>query len=180
MLRGAKSLLDVFSDFFNKANEFYHRKISPKHSSISSAYILANLFEVETALYVASRNLSEIASSNVTSKLIDLRLTYLASRCAKSSSDKDSFQNFVFSDQRTIREAYNQGEIELKDILKAVYNAEKFKDWLCKYSISSNLLNEYCREITKDSILDKLPSKTIRWSLFTGSGIIGDLILTGE
>lgn len=39
-------------------------------------------------------------------------------------------------------------------------------------------MNEYCREVTKDSIIDKLPSKAIRWSVFTGAGAVGDLLLT--
>jgi len=163
---------------FSKVNEFYHRRISPNHSSITPAYVLANLYDIEKDLYYASRNLSEIASSNVTSKLIDLRLTHLANRCAKSNSDKDSFQNLIFCNQKTIRESYNQGNIDLKEILKAVYNADRFKDWLGKHAIDSNLLNEYCREVTKDSIIDKLPSKAIRWSVLTGAGVVGDLLFT--
>lgn len=162
---------------FRKANKFYHKRISPNHSSITPAYILSNIYDLETDLYYASRNLSEISSSNVTSKLIDLRLTHLANRCAKSNSDKDSFQNFVFCNQKTIREAYNHGTIGINEILKAIYNADKFKYWLGKHIIDSNLLNEYYREITKDSIIDKLPSKVIRWSVFTGAGVVGELLL---
>jgi hypothetical protein len=162
---------------FKKLNEIYHRRISPSYSSITPAHILSNLYDIEIDLYYASRNLSEIASSNITSKLIDLRITHLANRCSKSNSEKDSFQNLVFCNQKTIREAYNQGQIELKEILKAIYNADRFKDWLVKQSIDSNLLNEYCREVTKNSNIDKLSSKIIRWSLFTGAGLIGEVLL---
>jgi hypothetical protein len=164
---------------FDLLNSFYHLRIPASHSSLSTAFILTNLYDIETDLYYASRNLSEISSSNVESKLIDLRLIHLAERCSKSTSEKDSFQELVFNGQKTVREAYNSGKIDLQAILRAIYGADKFKDWLNKQIIDAQLLKEYFREVTKDSVIDKLPSKSIRWSVFTGAGIIGDLLLTG-
>lgn len=118
---------------FIKINQFYHRRVSKSHSSISPAFILSNIYDIETDLYYASRNLSEISSSNVSSKLIDLRLQHLAERCAKSASDKDSFQDFVFKHQKTVREAYHSGNVTIKEVLKAIYAADRFKDWLGKH-----------------------------------------------
>ena len=33
--------------------------------------------------------------------------------------------------------------------------------------------------MTKKTIIDKLPGKSARWSVFTGAGIITDLVATG-
>ena len=63
--------------------------------------------------------------------------------------------------------------------MKAIYAADRFKGWLVKQDIDSELIKEYYKEVTKNSSFDHLPGKSLRWSIFTGLGIASDLIIAG-
>lgn len=164
---------------FDVLNSLYHKRVPISHSSLSPAYILSNIYDIESDLYFASRNLSELATSPLSSELLALRLSHLTMRCSKSQNQKDSFQDFIFSEQKKIREEFNLGHIPLEKLLEAIYNADKFKDWLISKDIDASLLKEYFNEVTKDTLIEKLLGKTVRWSIFTGTGILSDLFITG-
>jgi hypothetical protein len=50
---------------------------------------------------------------------------------------------------------------------------------LTKKSPESDLIKEYYAEVTKETVADKLPGKTARFSVFTGLGLAADAVLTG-
>lgn len=162
---------------FEKVNTLYHKRIPPSHSSLSPALILSHLYDIETDLYFSSRQLSEIATTPVATKLISAKFRHLARRCNKSDTQKDAFQDFVFKENKSIREAYNSGQIDLETVMKAIYEADRFKGWLAKQDIDSDLIKEYYKEVTKNSPFDHLPGKSLRWSIFTGLGIVSDLLI---
>ncbi|HXX36248.1 MAG TPA: hypothetical protein VEM15_17400 [Thermodesulfobacteriota bacterium] len=164
---------------FEKLNIIYHRRIPPSHSSLSPALILSHIYDIETDLYFSSRQLSEIATTPLATKLISARMGHLARRCCTSDAQKDAFQDLIFKDNKSIREAFNTGKIELETVIKAIFEADKFKDWLCKQDVDTDLVKQYYKEVTKDSLIDHLPAKSIRWSLFTGLGILSDIVITG-
>jgi hypothetical protein len=109
----------------------------------------------------------------------DRTLGHLASRCNRSIIQKNAFQELVFKENKSIREAFNGGEIDLESVMKAILEADKFKAWLIKQDIDSDLIKEYYKEVTKHSLIDRLPGKSVRWSIFTGLGIASDLLITG-
>ncbi len=164
---------------FQKVNMLYHKRIPPSHSSLSPALILAHLYDIETDLFYSSRQLSEIATTPLAAKLIAFKLGHLAKRCNKSDTQKDTFQDFVFKENKSIREAYNSGRITLETVMKAIYEADRFKGWLAKQDIDSDLIKEYYKEVTKNSSFDHLPGKSLRWSIFTGLGIASDMLIAG-
>ncbi len=164
---------------FEKLNSLYHMNVSPAHSSLSPALLLSLIFDVECDLHFAARQLSELATSPVSSKLIAKRFSHLADRCDKSNKHKDSFQEFVFKDNKTIRESYNSGEVPLSEIVKVILKATEFKKWLEGRDINSDLLREYYKEVTKETFIDKLPTRYVRWAMFTGGGVALDLAVTG-
>jgi hypothetical protein len=164
---------------FDKLNRLYHVNVSPADSSLSEALLLAHVFNVECDLYFAARQLSEIATSPVSSALIAKRFSHLARRCEKSIQNKDSFQEFVFKGNRTIRESYNSGEIAISEIVKIILKADRFKQWLDGKEIDSNLLFEYYKEVTNETLVNKLPIRYVRWAVFTGAGIALDLAVGG-
>lgn len=50
-------------------------------------------------------------------------------------------------------------------------HARKFKEWLSDLSEDTSLIKQYHEDVTSGSWIDKLPSKSARWALFTGAGI---------
>ncbi|MDQ4121565.1 MAG: hypothetical protein M3209_08980 [Acidobacteriota bacterium] len=109
---------------------------------------------------------------------------------ARKGSDEQIsvFQDFVYDDPRALREVINKGERSFRDLYKLLTEANKFKNWLKDQNPDQKLIKAYFKEVTKKSWIDKLPSKTARWSLFQlmgfgidalGAGGLGSLFKIG-
>lgn len=164
---------------FSALNAAYHKRISPTHSSITPASILMHILDLEKELYFSSRNLSELASSNLSAKLAESKIDYILARTTKSRETLSNFTNFLFKDAKAIREAVNSGEIDLDELVKVLQKSKRFKKWIVSVQPDANLIQSYYEEVTKKSIVDRLPGKSARWALFTGLGLTADVIATG-
>ncbi len=172
--------LIVKSDIvFPEANRFYHQRIPASHSTLSPAYLLAHLLSVKADLHFAARYESEIAIDDINASIIRQHFGHLFSRLEASHQPVAAFQDFVFDDARAIAEAVRQGSCRLADLLPILPKAAKFKEWLRSEAPQHNLVKAYFREVVTPTWLDKLPSKTVRWLLFTSTGIGLDAIGAG-
>jgi len=164
---------------FPALNALYHKRISPAHSSITPASILAHILDIEKELYFSSLNLSELASSSLSAKLAEMKIDYILARSTKSREALSSFTGFLFKDAKAIRETVNSGNIDLDELVKVLQNSKRFKKWIVNLRPDTNLLQSYYEEVTKKTILDRLPGKSLRWVIFTGLGLAADAFGTG-
>jgi hypothetical protein len=164
---------------FQALNSIYHRVVPARHSSLSPASILSELLEVECDLYFASTYLTEIASTELGSRLMADKITYLAHRRFVSRRNIEQFQQVVLGDARALREAINTGKVAISDALKIVRKPRKFKGWLAKQEVNADLIKDYYNELTKDSFIDRLPGKSLRWLIFAGLGLAADSVGSG-
>lgn len=164
---------------FVALNELYHRRVPPEHSSISPALILSHLLDVEKELFFASSNLSELASSNLSAKLAEQKIDYVLSRSAKSNEELTHFEEFVFNDAKSIREAINSNQINLDELISVLQNSKQFKKWIVGIKPDADIVKSYYEEVTRKSGVDKLPGKSVRWVVFTGLGLAADAVATG-
>jgi hypothetical protein len=177
-LRDSGILVHTNIDFV-QLNKIYHQRVSPSHSSLTPAYILSLLLEVEKELYFSSSNLSELATSNLSSRLAEAKIDYTLAKSTQSRSKLNGFTEFLFHDAKAIREAVNTNKIDRDDLVKVLVDSKKFKAWLSEIQPSNDLIREYHKAVTHTPVLDKLPSKTMRWTLFTGLGIAADVLIGG-
>jgi len=161
---------------FGKLNNLCQEKVPGGPVSISPARLLSHIYNAECDLYFASTLLTEIATNDISSGLMVERLKYLVDKSNKSQKDIKQFKEFVFADGKMLREAVNTKNVEIKDVVKVLLKSSKFKQWLKNQSANGDLLKEYYKAVTKDSFLDKLPSKMSRWIIFTGLGMIADVL----
>ena len=117
---------------------------------------------------------SDLATDPINSRLLSCKIGNLFNKIEVKSSQYNEFQEFVFEDGKSIASAINSGEKTYNDLLNLLREARKFKEWLAGKPNDGKLLKEYFKEVTKDSWVDKLPNKTIRWSLFSGVGLAID------
>ncbi len=172
--------IKVTSNFdFQILNHLYHQVISPKHSSLTPASILVNILDLEKELYFASLNLSEMATSEISSSLAKKKFNYIINKSEKSADKLSNFQGFVFDDAKDLRGAINSNKIEINDLVDVLIKSTKFKSWLSELKPDNNLIKEYHSAVTRESFVDKLPAKSIRFSFFTGLGFAADTVLTG-
>lgn len=156
---------------FTAANHSYHKKFLPKHSTLSSAYLLSNLMSVRGHWYFASKFNSEMAADPLRSRIISLKFRDLICGREKSQAELSLFQEFVFEDARALGDSIQFSNRSFKDLLRVLDDGKKFKEWLAKKDIEDGLLREYFRETTAGSWIDKLPPKAVRWSIFQAIGL---------
>lgn len=164
---------------FLELNQVYHKYTPPTHSTITPGGILSHTLNTESELFFSSNNLSEIATSDLSANLISNKINYLMEKSIRSSEKIQDFQGFVFDDAKSLKEAINGKRIDLDDLIAVLKNSQKFKKWILGLEPDQDLIKSYYAEVTKETFIDKLPGKTTRWSIFTGAGIIADVVATG-
>lgn len=156
---------------------------SPELNLVDHKYIprliLSETLSMENELFFSSNNLSEIATSGLSANLISHKVNYLLAKSIRSSKEIQDFQSFVFADTKSLREAINKKQIDLDDLISVLKKSQKFKKWILGIDPDHNLLKSYYAEVTKGTIVDKLPGKSARWGIFTGTGLIADAVATG-
>ncbi|EOQ90309.1 hypothetical protein LEP1GSC202_0348 [Leptospira yanagawae serovar Saopaulo str. Sao Paulo = ATCC 700523] len=156
---------------FNSLNKIYNKSRINKENILTPAYLLTNIFDVETDLFHASNNLSEIVSTTQKSMLIEVRLKYLTDKYLKSAEKKENFIKYISPSFNTIRDEFNQGKIDINSIIESILHSNKFKKWLENIDNNEDLLQEYLKEISKDNLINKMPNKIYRWGFFTLGGL---------
>lgn len=156
------------------ANQIFSKKYP--NQNLTVALILSYILNTKGYLHFASRFKEEIASDELSTNLIQQKFNSIINKQLDSQKQINLFQDFVFDEAKKIREAVNRNEIKFEDLIEIFKKAKKFKSWLKNIESDKNLVKEYFKEVTAESLIDRLHSKTLRWSLFTGGGIILDLI----
>lgn len=159
---------------FDALNDAYHRRVSAAHSSLSSAHLLGQLLQARKILEDAARNEVELAVASDYAALIGLRISSALRQRARSAKEIETFQDLIFDDGRTLGAVFASKERTFRDLLPILDQASKFRAWLREREVTSTLVRDYFRAVTEKSWIDKLPSKILRWSVFTGAGLALD------
>ena len=172
--------LVVITDIdFVKVNDEYHRIVSPKHSSIDQAHIISHIQSAYETVYFAGSLESEIAVSERERIICAKTISVVVNRSEMNVNQVEQFLNLTLGNGRAIREAINSGEVKFSSILKLLEKADKFRHWLAERPTDANLVNAFYEETIRDSWLEKLPAKPIRFSVFTALGLAADTVVTG-
>jgi hypothetical protein len=156
---------------FVVANNSYHKRVSPKHSSLNPAYLLSNLMQVRGEWHFASKLNSEMAADRLRSRIVELKFGELLASRTKSDAELSLFQDFVFEDSRAVGDTIRLNNRSFADLLKVLDDGAKFKEWLRDKDVDDGLLREYIRSISGRSWIDELPPKTLRWAIFQAAGL---------
>lgn len=164
---------------FTRLNAEYHRTVPPAHSSVTESYILALLQGAYEATYLAGALNSEIAVQAVERAVQARAIEAIVNRRANSEFQITSFTELTLANGHSIREAVNSGAVPFAAVVKLLDAADKFRHWLHQQPADGNLMSAYYREVVKDSWVEKLPSKSVRWGLFTLAGMLIDANVGG-
>lgn len=152
---------------------------NPTGKIITSTGLILNIQEARGDMHLASALNAEIYASPIHTQLMKLKFKDIFEKSKFSSDSLYQFNDFVFDNGHAIKEVINSGEKSLSDFLIVLDKASKFKNWLSKFGDDKNILKEYQKAVAKETWIDKLPGKSIRWAFFTGAGIVLDVIGTG-
>jgi hypothetical protein len=178
--RSSGERLRVETDIdFSAANMAYHRRVSPKHSSLSPSYLLAHLVSVKADITFAARYGSEIATDDVNALIVREHLTKVVGELWPTAPEVSRFQEYVLGDGKAIGEAVREGRQTLRDVQRLILHAGQFKGWLQQPDVGRDVLKAYVRELSSTHWFDELPTKIMRWFVFTGAGVVADALGSG-
>lgn len=163
-----------------KLNEMRSKDHFPDpKSELTRSYLLDTILKANEDLFLSAHFESEIVTKSITSSIIELKFSNVIKKAKKSDEDRILFQKVVLPEAKIIREVINEGKKEFKEILPLLEKSKKFKHWLQQKDDSATIIKEYYRSISEKSWIEKLPSKLLRFSLFTGVGVLADIFITG-
>lgn len=154
-------------------------RVAHGKSEISPASFLSEICNVEDSLSLAAANLSEIATSPVGNKLLGLRFSQLVQRFENASSKRVAFKDVVLKGGNFSHGSLIEDADMMRKIVKMILAAGRFKEWLASCEPSANIVHEYYNKVTEPSFFDKIPGKTLRWSVFSFLGMAADMYSGG-
>ena len=164
---------------FNRVNDAYHKIVPATHSTITEAYIVALLQGAYEATYFAGTLNSEIAVTPIERVVQAKAVEAIVHRHRHSASQIESFADLTLASGHGLGEAVNTGAVPFALVVKLPESADPFRHWLREQPADARLLNAYYEEIIKNSWVEKLPTKSVRWSIFTGLGLTVDSLGAG-
>lgn len=122
---------------------------------------------------------TEAALTPIQADVLTARIDNLITSWTSAENKISSFQDFVFDSAHAVKETINSGNRTFRDLLPVLAKARKFSEWISNQEADVNLLKAYHKEVTAETWVDKLPAKSVRWSLFTGAGLGLDALGAG-
>ena len=164
---------------FALANQLCRRQMGELQYSITPAFLLSHFLAARELVEEAARSGSDMAVDPVFATIAAVKIQRVLERRSVHQASIERFQGFVFEDARAVREAVNAGTVRLPEVLKLLERADRFRNWLREQPTDADLVKEYFRAATATTWVDKLPSKTVRWLLFSELGIGIDALGAG-
>ena len=162
------------NEFGNSNSQMHQNQMpnNPNNGMIGPTSLILNISETRGDMQMAAKFEAEIATIPIYSHLMRLKFHEIYKQTKKSSEDLYQFNNLILDDGHVLSEVINSGERDFKDLLPILTKAEKFKCWLGNIENDSNIIKEYHKAVIEKTWMDKLPGKTLRWSVFTGLGLL--------
>lgn len=152
---------------FDAINEEYHKTTPPTHSTITTDYLLNFIFDAHVGTYLASRYSAEFVHDPLCSSIMKLKYTNILRRRERSINEIDLFQN-LHLEGRNIGQILSSNERTFDEFLELLDQATKFKAWLKNANPDEKLAREYFEAVTRQTWIDRLPTRSMRWILTTG------------
>jgi hypothetical protein len=170
--------IDTDLDFVSINRSF--KKLNPSaDTEVTSAQLLVNILEARQCLHLASIFDASVVASTVSSQLMQLRMTDIINKIIPDNRQLDIFQSIVFDEGRSVRNSLNAGERKFDHFLDVLEKSSEFRRWIFDQPPSADLLRTYFSEVTSKTWIEKLPSRVVRFSFFTGAGLVADALLMG-
>lgn len=164
----------VLTNFdFNEINSAYHRIVSPSESTISPEFLLNHILDARADIAFSAKHMAELVTTPMSSKSLELKFSMMLEKRSRNTSDIDLFQQ-IHLEGNAVRKVINSKERSFSEFLELLERAQKFKSWLKSTHPEVGLIKEYYASATANTWIEKLPMKTMRFSVFSGLGVLAD------
>lgn len=157
---------------FQQPNESFVQTWHLSGEYLTASALLLYIVEVRKDLFIAAKENMELATQPGNAAILDVKFREILKARSASQHNIEAFQELVLADSHEIGESITSGLRTWQDFLTLLKEARKFKDWLQQRDPNVPLIHEYIKALEKDSWVDKLPAKTIRFLVFAGGGLL--------
>ena len=158
---------------FEQANEIFTQREQKAGYTLTPDRLLIYIFDARNDLFFASRENAELATQPSSAAIIDVKFREILGARSKSQHNIEVFQEMVLANSHKIGESIKSGFRTWRDFLMLLKEARKFKEeFLRQKDPDASLIYEYNKALDKKTWLDKLPTKAMRFLIFTGGGLI--------
>jgi len=116
--------------------------------------------------------MSEFATSDLHSSLMNLQIADVIQRTRKSEGEIIEFNKHVLADCPSIGTAFVAGQITGEQLLKLLEEGDKFRKWLGTIDRDADLVNQYINEVLAPTLADKKGVKAARFTVTELSSLI--------
>lgn len=121
----------------------------------------------------------DIHATDAVGLALTSRLSSAIERSKRGAVEKDYFVKYAFESARDIRIMLDSGEMTFREFIDIYEEGQKFRSWIKALPDDAQLLTEYLETINAIPALARLPTKAVRWTLFTGAGLAVDAMFGG-
>jgi hypothetical protein len=166
---------------FDFINREYHKISRDGVGDMTLPFFLNRILEVRADILLTADYMSELDTDAINSAIIQVKFEDLFKKRFKSSADICLFQEVVLENSRAISDVIDSGERTFKELLTLLERAKRFKEeFLGTVNPDKNLLAEYLKAAITDTWTEKLPTKVVRFVVFSGAGLVLDLFAPGS
>src|SRR5690606_23709430 len=124
----------------NELNRIHKQNNPEVKYDIDYSGFLLSMAESKGDIHLASDLNSELVTSELYSKFIEIELIELISKRAKSQTELNLFKEYSLANCTSLGSAYVNGILSEKELLKIFEKSDKFREWLSKIPEDGSLL----------------------------------------
>lgn len=155
----------VFHDIDLATINVRRAALSPAVEALTVAHLLSQVQDASADLALASFYGGDFVTSQTVSAVIKVRHESILRRTELNADVRQHFVEIVLPDSPTMAEVVDAGERSLKEALKLVDQAARFKHWLKSTNPDEGLIRTYMRDISSEGWVQRLPAKSLRYML---------------
>lgn len=155
-----------FNQVSSEWSKYWPSEIGPP----SVASLLTEVLEAKAGLGLAAQKGADLFHTTIASRIVGNDLNRITRSSARFKEESLKFNEYFLSG-RSIAKAINSGERTFLEFLDVLEQAEKFKKWVVGLEDDQTLAHEYFNEVSNRGWLEKLPSKSMRYLVFSGAGV---------
>jgi hypothetical protein len=173
------SVIDVGEEFMFASTVPLEQMVTGWNPAQNWGEILASLQDYAVDLYLSDAHSADIITAPEIGAVASRRIDLSIQRALRNQTQISAFEEMVFDEARGFADAYNDGLITFSEALKVIDKSRRFRTWTKGLAPDADLIVEYHRAVTKDTILKSLPASIARFVVFNGAGMLADTVATG-
>jgi len=147
--------------------------------AITPALLVTLIIDARAHMHFAGEYGSDIYTSSSIAPVIQSRVAGILRPYQRSQKEIELFQEMTLDSGFAIGDTLRSGERTFDDFMEVLDRANKFKDWLRAANPDVGLVKEYQQAISRETWMEKIPTKAVRFFAFTGAGLGADFLLGG-